>query len=320
MRVLITGINGFVGGHLAEYLLSESTYDVWGLSRSSTIDLPTLAGEVRLLKADLQSREEIHTALAEAAPEIIFHLAGQPFVPESFRDPAGTLQTNILGALHLFQGVIEHELQSRIVLIGTVEEYGLIRPEDLPVDEATPLRPTSPYGVSKVAQGLLGLQYHRSHKLDVVCLRPFTHIGPRQNERFVTAAFARQIACIERGLQPAVVKVGNLSACRDFTDVRDMVRAYALAAQYGAAGEIYNIGSGRSTEIRAVLDMLIAASSTTVEVIRDEALMRPVDIPQMICDPTHFHSCTGWEPRIPLSQTLGDILDYWRAVVTSGGK
>jgi GDP-4-dehydro-6-deoxy-D-mannose reductase len=317
MRILITGINGFVGGYLAEYLLAEGQDEVWGISRSNELALPILAGHVRLCKADLQDKTALGNALAQATPDIIFHLAGQPFVPESFRDPAGTLQTNILGALHLFQGMIELNLSARVVLIGTVEEYGHIRPEDLPVDEATPIRPTSPYGVSKVAQGLLGLQYHRSHKLDVVCLRPFTHIGPRQNERFVTAAFARQIACIEAGLQPPVVKVGNLSACRDFTDVRDIVRAYTLAALHGTAGEVYNIGSGRSTEIRSVLDMLIAASSCAVEVVPDPTLMRPVDIPQMICDPALFHARTGWEPRIPLSQTISDILDYWRTMVRS---
>lgn len=315
MRALITGINGFVGGHLAEHLLTIGGWAVYGLSRTTELSLPQLAGRVTLVTADLNDRAQAKQALAEAAPEVIFHLAGQPFVPESFHDPAATLQANILGALHLFLALIELDLQARIVLIGTNEEYGQIGPDDLPVDEQTPLRPTSPYGVSKVAQSMLGLQYHLSHGLDVVRLRPFTHIGPRQNQRFVTAAFARQIARIERGLQPPLMQVGNLSPCRDFTDVRDIVRAYELAALHGAPGEVYNIGSGRSVTIRALLDDLIAASNLPIEVVPDPQLMRPVDIPLMMCDAKRFCACTNWAPRISLQQTLSDILVYWRSQV-----
>lgn len=315
MRALITGINGFVGGHLAEHLLNLEGWAVYGLSRITELSLPQLAGRVTLITADLNDRVQAKRAVIEAAPEVIFHLAGQPFVPESFRDPAATLQANILGALHLFLALIELDLAARIVLIGTNEEYGQIAPEDLPVDEQTPLRPTSPYGVSKVAQSMLGLQYHLSHGLDVVRLRPFTHIGPRQNQRFVTAAFARQIARIERGLQPPTMHVGNLSPCRDFTDVRDIVHAYQLAALHGAPGEVYNIGSGRSVTIRSVLDDLIATSNLPIEVVPDPQLMRPVDIPLMMCDATRFCACTNWLPRISLQQTLSDILAYWRGQV-----
>jgi GDP-4-dehydro-6-deoxy-D-mannose reductase len=315
MRALITGINGFVGGHLAEHLLSLEGWTVAGLSRTAALSLPQLAGRVTLVAADLNDRAQAKRAVAEAAPEVIFHLAGQPFVPESFRDPAATLQTNLLGALHLFLALIELDLQARVVLIGTNEEYGQIRPEDLPVDEGTPLRPTSPYGVSKVAQSMLGLQYHLSHGLDVVRLRPFTHIGPRQNQRFVTAAFACQIARIERGLQPPVMYVGNLSPRRDFTDVRDIVRAYQLAALHGAPGAVYNIGSGRSVAIRSLLDDLIAASGMSIEVLPDPQLMRPVDIPLMMCDPSSFCACTSWSPQIAFQQTLTDILAYWRGQV-----
>lgn len=315
MRALITGINGFVGGHLAEHLLTLEGWVVYGLSRTTKLSLPQLAERVTMVTADLNDRAQAKRAIIEATPEVIFHLAGQPFVPESFRDPAATLQANMLGALHLFLALIELDLQARIVLIGTNEEYGQIGPEDLPVDEQTPLRPTSPYGVSKVAQSMLGLQYHLSHGLDVVRLRPFTHIGPRQNQRFVTAAFARQIARIERGLQPPVMHVGNLSPCRDFTDVRDIARAYQLAALHGAPGEVYNIGSGRSVTIRSMLDDLIATSDLPIEVVPDPQLMRPVDIPLMVCNATRFCTCTNWAPRISLQQTLSDILAYWRSQV-----
>ncbi|GAB4427552.1 MAG: GDP-mannose 4,6-dehydratase [Chloroflexi bacterium OHK40] len=315
MRALITGINGFVGGHLADYLLAQDGCEVWGLTRAPG-RLPThLAGKVREVYADLSDAEATLQAIVAAQPTVIYHLAGQPFVPESFRDPAGTLSTNTLGALHIFLALIEYRLKARVVVVGTNEEYGTITAADLPINEATPLRPANPYGVSKAAQSLLAQQYHRSHGLDVVCVRPFTHIGPRQNERFVTAAFARQIARIERGLQPPVVQVGNLSARRDFTDVRDMVQAYALLAAYGEPGAVYNAGSGEAVMVRELLDVLLEASTARVEVRLNPELMRPIDIPLVVCDARRLRERTGWTPRIPLRQTLSDILDYWREQV-----
>jgi GDP-4-dehydro-6-deoxy-D-mannose reductase len=248
---------------------------------------------------------------------VIFHLAGQPFVPESFRDPAATLAANTLGALHIFLTLIAQRIATRVVVIGTNEEYGQIRPEDLPLQEDAPLRPTSPYGVSKVAQSMLALQYHLSHQLDIVRVRPFTHIGPRQNERFVTAAFARQIARIERGLQTPVMQVGNLSACRDFSDVRDIVRAYALLAQYGEAGEVYNVGSGQAVMIRDMLDMLLAESSAMIEIQTNPSLMRPIDIPLVSCNAEKIRARTGWAPSFTIQQTLSDILASWRQVERS---
>jgi len=315
MRALITGINGFVGGYLADYLLSEGRYEVWGLARAPERVPAALSGRMGLVYADLNDAEATAQALLAVQPALIFHLAGQPFVPESFRDPASTLSTNILGALHLFLPIIEHRLPARVLVVGTNEEYGAITPDDLPVDEDTPLRPANPYGVSKAAQSLLAQQYALSHGLDIIRVRPFTHIGPRQNERFVTAAFARQIARIECGLQPPVMQVGNLSAQRDFTDVRDIVRAYALAAERGERGAVYNVGSGRAVMVGDLLEMLLEASATRVEVQVNPELMRPIDIPVVVCDPRRIQAQTGWEPRIPLRQTLHDILVYWRETV-----
>lgn len=315
MRALITGINGFVGGHLAEYLLADGRWDVWGLSRSPSLVLSELIGNVQIVQADLADAEATTRALVQVRPNVIFHLAGQPFVPESFRDPAGTLAANTLGALHIFLTLIEYRMTTRVIVVGTNEEYGKIDPEDLPIDEDTPLRPTSPYGVSKAAQSLLALQYHYSHGLDVVRVRPFTHIGPRQNERFVTAAFARQIARIELGLQPPVVQVGNLAAQRDFTDVRDVVAAYALLAEHGESGEVYNVGSGRAVMIRELLDMLLAECTVPVEVRLNPELMRPIDIPLVVCDASRLCARTGWQPRYALAETLHDILNYWRTRV-----
>lgn len=316
MRVLITGINGFVGGHLAEYLLAQGGWEVWGLARTPTLTLPSLHGRVQVVQADLNDRDATRTAVTAVRPAAIIHLAGQAFVPESFRDPAQTLCTNTLGALHLFLALIDADLRAtRVLVVGTNEEYGQIGPDDLPVTEQTPLRPTSPYGVSKATQSLLALQYHLSHGLDLVRVRPFTHIGPRQNERFVTAAFARQIARIEAGLQEPVLRVGNLDARRDFTDVRDIVRAYALLLHHGAAGAVYNVGSGNVVTIRAILDMLLAASAAHIDVRPDPALMRPIDIPLVYSDCAPLQRSTGWAPQIPLQQTLHDVLEYWRGQV-----
>lgn len=315
MRALITGINGFVGGHLAEQLLGQGGYEVWGLTRAPGRLPPFLHGQVAEVHADLCDPAATAQAIAQARPGVIFHLAGQPFVPESFRDPAGTLRANTLGALHIFLALIEQRLPARVVVVGTNEEYGTISAADLPIAEATPLRPTNPYGVSKAAQSLLAQQYHLSHGLDIVRVRPFTHIGPRQNERFVTAAFARQIARIECGRQAASVKVGNLGARRDFTDVRDMVRAYALLAEHGEAGAVYNAGSGEPVMISTLLDYLLEASTARVEVLQSPELMRPIDVPIVVCDAGRLREHTGWAPRIPLRQTLADILDYWRGEV-----
>jgi GDP-4-dehydro-6-deoxy-D-mannose reductase len=316
MRVLITGINGFVGGHLAEYLLAQGDCEVWGLARTPTLALPALHGRVQVVQADLNDRDATCAAVTAVRPAAIVHLAGQAFVPESFRDPAQTLCTNTLGALHLFLALIDADLRrTRVLVVGTNEEYGQIGPDDLPVTEQTPLRPTSPYGVSKAAQSLLALQYHLSHGLDLVRVRPFTHIGPRQNERFVTAAFARQIARIEAGLQEPVLRVGNLDARRDFTDVRDIVRAYALLLYHGAAGAVYNVGSGNVVTIRAILDLLLAASAAHIDVRPDPALMRPIDIPLVYSDCAPLQRSTGWAPQIPLQQTLHDVLEYWRGQV-----
>ncbi|MBC8076895.1 MAG: GDP-mannose 4,6-dehydratase [Chloroflexales bacterium] len=316
MRALITGINGFVGGHLAEHLLANN-WEVWGVGRQPRLALAPLRRRVAYLSYNLEQRPEAHTALAQARPDAIFHLAGQAFVPRSFDDPAGTLATNIFAQLNLLLALIELRLDARVLVSGSNEEYGRILPEHLPVDESVPLAPVSPYAVSKVAQDLLALQYHHSHGVKAIRARSFNHIGPRQDARFAVASFARQIARIEAGLQPPTLHVGNLTARRDFTDVRDMVRAYALAVEHGVPGEAYNIGSGQAVSLHAIVDTLLAQSRAAVEVVVDPARFRPVDIPEVVCDATRFRAATGWRPTISLDQTLRDILDDWRERVRS---
>jgi GDP-4-dehydro-6-deoxy-D-mannose reductase len=310
MRALITGINGFVGGHLAEHLLAGGRWEVWGLARQPALGLGELAGRVRYIAADMNAGEQVVSALESAQPEVIFHLAGQANVARSFADPAGTLQANILAQTHLFLALLRLRQDPLVLVAGSNEIYGAVQPEDLPLDEDTPLRPVNPYAVSKAAQDLQAFQYFVSHRL-----RPFNHIGPRQSDTFVASAFAAQVAQIEAGRQPPMMRVGNLSAERDFTDVRDMVRAYELAALHGEPGEAYNIGSGRPVRVQRLLDILMMLSTKDIAVEADPARMRPADVPSVVCDARRFRERTGWEPAIHLEQTLFDTLEYWRAWV-----
>lgn len=315
MRVLITGINGFVGGHLAEHLLAIGGWDVWGLARQLSIALPALQGRIEFVRAELRSFDQVASALERVRPEVIFHCAAQSNVPRSFDDPIDTLQSNIFAQLNLFQAVLRLHQNPLMLIITSNEIYGNVRPEELPLDEATPLRPVNPYAVSKAAQDLLAYQYHVSHRLRTIRLRPFNHIGPRQSEQFVASAFGAQIARIEAGLQEPLLRVGNLTAERDFTDVRDVVRAYALAARHGQVGLAYNIGSGRCVSIRWLLDTLLAFCERDIAVEPDPSRARPADVPRVLSESSRFREHTGWEPQLPLEQTLYDILEYWRSQV-----
>lgn len=316
MRALITGLNGFAGGHLAEHLLGCG-WQVSGIGLSGEVRLPSIEGRVQPFAADLLDAAATGAALDAAAPDVIFHLAAQSHVPTAFDDPEATISNNLLAQLRLLEVVRARGGDPVVVVACTGEEYGAVRPSDLPVNEATPLRPNNPYALSKVAQDMLALQYFLSYGIRTIRLRLFNHIGPRQSDSFVVPAFAHQIARIEAGKQEPVVRVGNLDARRDFTDVRDVVRAYELAALHGEAGEVYNIGSGHPVAIRELLDMLLELSRVEIAVEPDPERMRPSDVPVIACDASHFHARTGWTPAIPLRQSLTDILDDWRKRVMS---
>ncbi len=313
-RALITGITGFAGSHLADHLLAVGGYEVFGLKRwrSSRENIRHLAGRITLLDGDITDARRMREIVAEVRPDLVFHLAAQSFVPTSWHEPDATLTTNVRGQLNLFEAIRDLGVDCRIQIAGSSEEYGLVRPDEVPITEDTPLRPLSPYAVSKVTQDLLAWQYHRSYGLAVVRTRGFNHTGPRRGEVFVTSNFARQIAAIEAGLQPPVLKVGNLEASRDFTDVRDMVRAYRLAAEKGEPGAVYNICSGHALTIRELLDRLLALSDVEIRVEEDPARLRPSDVPILLGSAARFREVTGWEPEIPLEQTLRDLLDWWR--------
>ncbi|HEX7588971.1 MAG TPA: GDP-mannose 4,6-dehydratase [Anaerolineae bacterium] len=312
MRTLITGLNGFAGSHLADFLLTQEDVQIFGGVFGSLENLLHLEGRITFVEGDLRDLAVAQALLAKTQPDRIYHLAGQAFPPLSWQDPWGTIEVNLRAEVNLLHAAAEAHSNARILVIGSFEEYGRVNPHELPVDENAPLRPDSPYGVSKIGQDFLGLQYFLSYHLHVVRVRPSNHIGPRQSEQFVTSNFAKQIAEIEAGARAPVLYVGNLTAQRDFTDVHDMMRAYHLALERGAAGEVYNIGSGRAWSIQQVLDLMLQQSRAAIRVEEDPARLRPSDTPVMYCDASKFRAQTGWQPTIPLEQSLRDILDYWR--------
>jgi GDP-4-dehydro-6-deoxy-D-mannose reductase len=316
-KALITGITGFVGQHLARHLLKTNNYEVYGTYRSESY-LEKFDGsrdEIVFKHADLDDAKAVEQVISEVKPDFLFHLAAQASPVVSFKSPLDTLTTNITSELHILEAVKNYSNQTRVLAVATGEMYGVLSPEDIPVDEMTPLKPISPYSVSKIASDYLALQYHLAFKLDVVRVRPFNHIGPGQREGFVVADFAKQIVEIEKGKKEPVLHVGNLDARRDFTDVRDMVRAYVLALEKGVSGDVYNLGSGKSYKIRDMLDTLLSYSTQKVEVAVDPAKIRPIDVPEVRCDYSKFTTVTGWNPEIPFEKTLEEILDYWRKIV-----
>ncbi len=316
MRALITGITGFAGSHLADYILSEHPeVEVYGIRRwrSRMENITHIEGRLELVEGDLRDQASMQDVLTRSRPDYIFHLAAQSFVPTSWKAPAETLSTNILGQTHLLEAVRALGLDPVIQIACSSEEYGLVHPDEVPITEDNPLRPLSPYAVSKVSQDLLGYQYFRSYGMKVVRTRGFNHTGPRRGEVFVVSNFARQLVAIEIGAQEPKIRVGNLDAVRDFTDVRDVVRAYWLAVEKGRPGEVYNIASGKGRTIREILDRLIELSGVKPEIEIDPARLRPSDVEILVGDSSKFRADTGWEPHIEFDRTLADMLEYWRA-------
>ncbi|MBI2265190.1 MAG: GDP-mannose 4,6-dehydratase [Armatimonadetes bacterium] len=324
MRALITGITGFVGSYLAEFLLESGRPEGDGASiqvfgtvrwRSRTENIDHLRDRVQLVECDLKDLSSVRNTLSEVQPDYIFHLAAQSFVVTSWHAPADTLANNILSQLNLFEAARQLRIEPRIQIAGSSEEYGLTYPHELPIKETNPLRPLSPYAVSKVTQDLMGFQYFRSYGLPIIRTRAFNHSGPRRGDVFVESNFAKQVAEIEKGLRPPVIKVGNLEAKRDYTDVRDIVRGYWLALEKGDPGSVYNLCSGKALAISEVLDVYLQESGIKVTVEQDSSRMRPSDVPVLVGDSTLFREKTGWTPKIPFRDTLKEILNYWRARV-----
>lgn len=312
-KALITGISGFVGSHLAEFLLSKDL-EVHGTIRwrSRLDNIQHIKNKLGLVDTDIRDAHSVKKTIDEVEPDYIFHLAAQSFVPTSWKAPSETLETNIIGTLNLFEAVRSSNVDPKIQVAGSSEEYGMVLPDELPIKETNPLRPLSPYGVSKVTTDLLGYQYHQSYGLKILRTRAFNHTGPRRGEVFVCSDFSKQIAEIEAGKREPIIYVGNLNAQRDFTDVRDVVKAYWLSLQKCEFGEAYNICSEKLRNIRSVLDLLLSKSKVNIKVKQDPKKMRPSDVEILQGDCTKFRGKTGWRPEIPFEQTMEDLLNYWR--------
>lgn len=271
-----------------------------------------IGDRIQLLEADLKDMVSLKKCLAEVKPDRIFHLAAQSFVPTSWKCPVETFAINAIGQINLFEAVLSLGISPRIHVAGSSEEYGWVNSDEIPMKETNPLRPLSPYAVSKVAQDMLGWQYFKSYGLKVVRTRGFNHTGPRRGEVFISSNFAKQIVEIEKKKKKPVLFVGNLEARRDFTDVRDMVRAYWLCLEKGIEGDVYNIGTGITYSMKEILEMLLSICNIDVKIEVDPQRLRPSDVPVLLSDSSKFRKLTGWEPKIPLRQSLKDLLDYWR--------
>jgi GDP-4-dehydro-6-deoxy-D-mannose reductase len=279
--------------------------------RSRLDNIKHLKDKVKLIETDIRDSYSIEKSIKSVEPDVIFHLAAQSFVHTSFHAPQETLSTNIIGTVNLLEAVRASKLDTIVQIAGSSEEYGLVLPHETPIKETNPLRPLSPYGVSKVAEDRIAYQYHQSYGIKTVITRAFNHEGPRRGDVFSTSNFAKQIAEIEKGQEP-VIFVGNLDASRDFTDVRDVVRAYTLAVEKCDYGEAYNICSGRAWKISEMLNLLLSLSRKKIEIRQDPNRMRPSDVQILLGDCTKFHKKTGWTPTIPFEKTMKDLLDYWR--------
>ncbi len=315
MKVLITGITGFAGSHLADYILDNHLdAQVYGVIRwrSRMENILHIEDRIHLREADLKDLVSLKKCLAEVQPDRIFHLAAQSFVPTSWKCPAETFAINAVGQINLFEAILSLGISPKIQIAGSSEEYGLVNSDEVPMKETNPLRPLSPYAVSKVAQDLLGWQYFKSYGLKVVRTRGFNHTGPRRGDVFICSNFAKQIVEIEKQKREPVIYVGNLEARRDFTDVRDMVRAYWLCLEKGEPGDVYNLGSGKTYSIQEVLDMLLEISGVEVKIEVDPERLRPSDVPVLLADSSKFKQLSEWEPRISFNQSLLDLLEYWR--------
>lgn len=308
MRALITGVDGFVGYYLAQHLLEQGD-EVYGTTILSGYQNP----EIKVISMNLLDKEQVNEVIEQIKPDAVYHLAGQSAVGLSWEKPELTMSINVNGTLHLLEAIKNSCKEAKVLIIGSSDQYGPVKVEDCPIKEERPLNPVSPYGVSKMTQEQMAKLYAKSYSMNIVMVRAFNHIGPRQGKNFVVADFASKIAEIERGAEP-VIKVGNLEAYRDFTDVRDIVCGYHLLMMKGHAGEVYNIGSGTPIKIREVLDRLISLSTHEITVEIDESKLRPIDVPLVQCDNSKIKAHTGWNIANDVQLTLKDTLDYWRSM------
>ncbi|MBP3505522.1 MAG: GDP-mannose 4,6-dehydratase [Lachnospiraceae bacterium] len=309
MKALIIGAAGFVGSYLIQHIKDDLHWEVIATK------LPQEAikiEDIEIYNLDILKKDNILPLLQSIHPDMILHLAAQSSVGVSWKNPALTIDINIKGSIYVLDAIRELDYKPRVLLIGSGEEYGHILPTETPIREETILRPGNIYAATKACQNMLGKIYADAYQMDIISVRAFNHIGPNQAPIFVVSDFCKQVAEIEAGQKEPIIYVGNLSAARDFTDVRDVVRAYGLLLQYGIAGETYNVGSGHAIKIEDILHQILLQSKVTIQVEVDAAKLRPVDVPIIEADTTKLYQCTKWKPEISIDETISDVLEYWR--------
>ncbi len=308
MKSLVIGAAGFVGGYLLNELKASGRETA--ATRLATENLNAPADKEFIL--DVTDGEATAALIASEKPDEIYHLAAQSSVKLSWDKPSLTLNVNVLGALNVLESCRKADYSPTVLMIGSAEEYGKVTPEQCPISESVAASPENIYALSKTAQGFLASIYAKAYGMRVISVRAFNHTGPMQSTAFVIADFCSQVASIEKGERKAVMRVGNLEAKRDFTDVRDIVRAYVALAEKGVAGEVYNVGSGKAISIRQALDVILSNARCEIDVQSDVTRMRPSDVPLHCADITKIKECTGWYPVIPFEKTITDTLDYFR--------
>ncbi len=311
---MITGATGFTGSFLVEHYARQG-WRVHGTYRDAAEDQSWVPAGVVLHRIDLCDKDATADLVAAVSPDVVHHLAAQSSVTASWEDPMGTLAENTVAQYNLLEALVAFRPHAHVVVVGSCDEYGNVAPEQNPLDESQELRPASPYALSKVAQDLMGRQYAEVNGLHVVRVRPFLQIGPRRPSRFVAGSFARQVAEIAEGLRDPVIHVGNIDLLRDFTDVRDVARAYALLVDAGAPGEVYNIASGTSHSLRDLLHVMMRVSGVEAEIRQEPQLTRRQEPQLLIGDSSRLRALTGWEPAVSFEQSAADTLAYWRAQV-----
>lgn len=318
MRILATGITGFAGGHLAEALLQQGGHELVGVCRHAQwpVSLRHLSTKIELRACDLAEPDSIQRTLAEVQPKQIYHLAGYARTGQSFHEVEAAWAGNLTATLNLYEGVSKWGGKPRILHVGSGMIYGQPDPPVAAYDENCPLAPANPYAASKAAADLAAYQYTCFPGLEIIRVRPFNHIGPRQSPQFAVAHFAEQIAAIEKGQRPPVLETGNLSPRRDFSDVRDMVQAYMLLMERGRAGQAYNAASGQVRSMQEVLELLLSLTSARIELRQQPKLMRAAEIGEIRGNADKLRRETGWAPHLSLQQTLKDTLNFWRSALS----
>lgn len=311
-KILITGAGGFVGTYLIKELQKSSENEIYGAVFSATSDISSLLSSDHIIEGDLSDYNFASDLVKKSAPDVVYHLAALSVVGTSESKALSVMNTNTTISYNILEAVKSFAPKARFIAIASANVYGAVEDTSKPIDESLPLRPLNPYAVSKVSQEMLAIMYNLAYGLDVVIVRPFNHTGIGQTTDFVIPKLAQQFARIEKGEIEPVIEVGNLDTVRDFTDVRDMVEAYALAAQSGKIGQIYNLGSGTGHTIKEILDILQSLSPAKVEIKIKEELVRTADVPVLICDASKFNKVTGWTAKTSLNQTVSDILNYYR--------